>query len=204
MVNVLNGLLVALVAAMLTYCIFELYDKYQNKKFWKNWKKKPFNFPYIVNGNEMWISRSVAVSLFCFARNPEGEWCVLANKRGQGTPDFQGYWNCISGYLDYNENSYEAARRECHEETGINVPLELIHIDSVVSDPLENLQNVSIRHYAIMDGIRTDQTEFSLKDAEYLEVAEVKWIPLSEIDNYNWAFHHLSIIKELARKYLVQ
>ena len=43
------------------------------------------NFPLLdENGKEWWISRSIAVTgcVFTFLN---GKWCVLANKRGEGT-----------------------------------------------------------------------------------------------------------------------
>ena len=61
------------------------------------------NFPIkvqedtIINGENMkgktfWVSRSCAVAVFVFA-NIKGIWYVLANQRGKGCPDYQGYWN---------------------------------------------------------------------------------------------------------------
>lgn len=41
----------------------------------------------------------------------------LANKRGTETPDFQGYWNCPCGYIDFDETEEDAVCREIMEET---------------------------------------------------------------------------------------
>jgi hypothetical protein len=38
--------------------------------------------------------------------------------------------------------------------------------------------------------------ELSNKNAETGEVGEIKWIPISEIDNYDFAFDHDELIKE--------
>lgn len=79
------------------------------------------NFPLLdENGKEWWISRSIAVTgcIFTFLN---GKWCVLANKRGEGTPDFQGMWNMPCGYLDFDETTAQAVIREVYEETGIKV-----------------------------------------------------------------------------------
>ena len=78
------------------------------------------NFSVIKDGKEYWVARNVAVVCFVFAPI-NGEWCVLANQRGKGTPDFQGLWNAPCGYLDYNETTKEAAKREVYEETGIQL-----------------------------------------------------------------------------------
>jgi 8-oxo-dGTP pyrophosphatase MutT (NUDIX family) len=80
------------------------------------------NFPITKDGKVYWVARNVAVACFVFAPI-NGEWCVLANQRGKGTPDFQGLWNCPCGYLDYNETTKEAAKREVYEETGIKINL---------------------------------------------------------------------------------
>lgn len=41
-------------------------------------------------GKTLWSGRYCAVAAFAFCKI-KGEWCVLANQRGEGTPDFQGY-----------------------------------------------------------------------------------------------------------------
>ena len=71
-------------------------------------------------GETVWVHRSIAVAGFIFCRI-NNEWCVLANQRGEGAPDFQGYWNCPCGYLDFDETLAEACSREIYEETGVNI-----------------------------------------------------------------------------------
>lgn len=61
------------------------------------------NYPITIEtgehaGETVWVHRSIAVAGFIFCRI-NNEWCVLANQRGEGAPDFQGYWNCPCGYL---------------------------------------------------------------------------------------------------------
>lgn len=71
-------------------------------------------------GETVWVHRSIAVAGFIFCRI-NNEWCVLANQRGEGAPDFQGYWNCPCGYLDFDETLAEACSREIYEETGVKI-----------------------------------------------------------------------------------
>lgn len=180
----------ALFISVITLLFYSVIKYYSDK----NWHKKPMhNFPFIYKGKEFWYSRSVACVLFAFSKNAEGEWCVLANKRGEGTPDNQGLWNVSCGYLDYNENGEECARRENFEETGIFINLEKIKFWKVKTEPDENRQNVVLRYYAILD---EQSTKFSTENSESGEVSDIKWIPLSEIDNYQWAFGHGEAIKE--------
>ena len=165
------------------------------------WRKKPLkNFPFKFRGKEFWFSRSVAVTLFTFCENEKGKMCILANRRGTGTPDFQGYWNAPCGYLDFDENSFMAAQRETYEETGVYVKTESIKLLDCNSDPNDNKrQNVTLRHYAILEGHTSDyklDTRFSEKN----EVSDVKWIPLDEIYNYEWAFNHKKLIDKYVRE----
>ncbi|MBR6517554.1 MAG: NUDIX hydrolase [Bacilli bacterium] len=175
---------------------YSLFVYYSDKK----WQKKPIqNFPFIYHGVEYWYSRSVACVLLCFGKNADGEWCVLANKRGSGTPDFQGYWNCSCGYLDYNEFGEQCVIRETREETNFNVPIEKVKLFGVSTDPNNNRQNVSLQYYAVIDDIISDE-ELSSKNSEKDEVEAIKWIPISKIDSYEWAFAHDSLIKKIITK----
>lgn len=109
------------------------------------------NFPLLdENGKEWWISRSIAVTgcIFTFLN---GKWCVLANKRGEGTPDFQGMWNMPCGYLDFDETTAQAVIREVYEETGIKVNPDHLHFWKFNDSPTQNRQNVSFRYYALVD-----------------------------------------------------
>lgn len=141
-----------------------------------------------------WISRSVAVSGFVFCKDQKGHWYILANQRGKGTPDYQGYWNCICGYLDYDENVNEALRREIIEETGLYVQGSNLIPYFVNSSPKENRQNVTVRFYTILEGDITKWMYFSKDKMEKDEVADIRWIPISDISSYYWAFDHDKII----------
>ena len=83
------------------------------------------NYPITIEtgehaGETVWVHRSIAVAGFIFCKIND-EWCVLANQRGEGAPDFQGYWNCPCGYLDFDETLAEACSREIYEETGVKI-----------------------------------------------------------------------------------
>lgn len=156
----------------------------------KAWADKPSNFPVMRNGRVFYVSRSVAVSLYCYCQNSEGEWCVLANQRGPGAPNNRGLWNVPCGYLDYSENAAQAAAREAWEETGVKIPLNKIKMMGTNSNPggkREEAQNVTIRHAAVLDGT-TDQYPLSAANCEPGEVTDIQWIPLSQAANYQWAF----------------
>lgn len=185
-------IIIAILLLIITYLISE---RYENKK----WAKQPLkNFPFTWKGKEYWYSRACAVSLFVFCKNQDDKWCVLANKRGENTPDYKGKWNCVCGYLDFNEDSIQAAQRECKEETNVFIPTQTIEIIGIDSDPKSNKQNVTIRHIAILDNNVTTNFKLSNKNSEYKEVEDIKWIPLTEIENYQWAFDHKELIQVMA------
>lgn len=153
------------------------------------------NFPIEHEGKTYWISRSIAVSCFVFAIINK-KWCVLANKRGEGVPDFKGYWNVPCGYLDWDETTKDAAIREVYEETGVK--LETATFWGINDQPTENHQNVTFRFYSILGNsqIKNLNIDSNSRGGEEQEVDAVKWIPVSEMNNYDWAFDHDIIIKD--------
>lgn len=196
-------LMTKLIAAIIFFLLFVfviLYDDKKRRKIKEEvefWSKPLQNFPFKYMGRTLWYSRSVATTLFAFSKNEFGEMCVLANKRGKGCPDFQGYWNVVCGYLDFNENSIQCAIRECLEETGLKIPYDRVEVVGVNSEPSSNKQNVSIRHKVILDGTINEWSNFNTDNMEKDEVEEIRWIPLSEVKNYKWAFGHEKLITEI-------
>ena len=159
------------------------------------------NFPIQYEGKEYWISRAVAVVGYIFC-NIDGELYILANKRGKGCPDFQGYWNVPCGYLDFDETTREACCREIAEETNLTVnPKDLI-LYNILDDPTkDSKQNVTFRYWAYSNIFYKGQTIYA-KGAEPDEVEEVEWIPIRKLDKYEFAFNQRKTIIELIRIYL--
>ena len=179
----------------------------------------------IINDNFIgWYSRSMAVAMFVFAKNKEGKWCVLANKRGVGCPDFVGHWCATCGYLDFNETIEEGAVRELHEECGLVLSPSEITFVGYESDPVRaNRQNVTFRFAKVFQNevkswqmvwpikylfkkkinsvVWSDNIKTNRNHCEENEVDEIKWIPIERIDFYPWAFGHEVTIKEVAKKF---
>ena len=149
----------------------------------KEWHEKGGNFPIVRDGKTFYVSRSVAMSLYCFCQNKKGEWCVLANKRGPGAPNNQGLWNVVCGYLDYGETAEAGAARECWEECGLNLDPSVLQMQGVNSKST----NVTIRFAAVLSGT-TDDYPLSLANCEPGEVTNVAWVPLQYVKNLKWAF----------------
>lgn len=145
-----------------------------------------------------WFSRSCAVCTAVFI-NDGGRWYVLANQRGSGTPDYQGRWNIPCGYLDYNEDTANAAAREIREETGLRIDPSQLRLISNSSSPMQNRQNVCFYYATILSG-GIDDYQFSTSEMEENEVSGIKWVPVDDIDSVKWAFDHDEIVKVAATK----
>ena len=152
-------------------------------------------------GKQYWIARSIAVAGFIFKTNKyKTELMILANKRGSGTNNHTGLWNCPCGYLDFDETLAEACSREIMEECGLVVDPGKLILNYVEDDPKAFRQNVTHRFTAFLGG-DDDTCVFIGSEGEIDEVEQVKWIQLSDIDNYEWAFNQGEIIKAIADKY---
>lgn len=140
----------------------------------------------------LYDGRFCAISGYVFGID-KGKWCVLANKRGEGAPDYKHCWNVVCGFLEADEDAVGGIKREVKEETGYIIPRELWHFASAETNPAEcNNGNVTLRHTAVV--VVRDLETVKQEGGEEDEVEGVKWIPLDEIDCYEWAFNHLKMI----------
>lgn len=167
------------------------------------------NKSYIVDGKIIWVSRSIALVAAIVAKF-ENENYILISQRGPGSTNFPadcpGFWNLTCGYLDWDENGYQAFCREVYEENGLYLPdlIELAINDKwlaqpfyVNTEPAENRQNVSLS-YGFYFGCH-ELPELSTKNSEPEEVLQTKWVKVSEIDNYEFAFCHDRRIKQFLK-----
>lgn len=161
----------------------------------KDYEKKGGNFPVVRNGRLYWTGRPICCSMFAFCKNAQGEWCVLANKRGPGADAKNpkpktGLWNVPRGFMNSNENKISCAAREALEETGVKIPLNKIRLAGENDEPgkgVHDMKNITYQYTAILDGV-TDDYPLSDQYAEVGEVLDIDWIPLSQIDTMKWAF----------------
>ena len=155
------------------------------------------NFPIEHDGKTYWISRSVAVGCYIYARRG-GRTYVLANKRGPGLPNNVGKWNVPMGFLDFDETFAEAACREVFEETGLVIKPEDLNLRVIDSRPDDKNQVVLVRYSATLD---KDPREYKLtnKNAEPGEVEAVKWIDINKLAKYDWVSErHMNRIYDYA------
>lgn len=154
------------------------------------------NFPIEKDGKTYWVSRSIAVLGLVICESG-GKNYILVNKRGEGCPDYNGMWNIPCGYLDYNETLREGVCREIWEECGVMVQPTYFALHSVNDDPNDsNLQNVTMRYVAkvpasFMTAMLND------RNSEKNEVADIMWMDVNDIGNYEWAFNHKQLLKDI-------
>ena len=158
------------------------------------------NFPIEHDGKTYWISRSVAVVGYIFCLD-NGKLFVLANKRGSGTPNYQGYWNCPCGYVDFNETIKEACTREIAEETNLTVNPDRLKLFGIEDDPNVVNQNITFRYWDFSPTMYRGQTIYP-KGAEENEVEDVKWIAIENLDDYEFAFNQKETIYNIALSFL--
>lgn len=158
------------------------------------------NFPITYHGETYWISRSIGVVGFIFCLDFD-KLLILANKRGTGTPDYQGYWNCPCGYLDFDETTREACTREIMEETNLYVNPDRLKLFSIEDEPTANKQNVTFRYWDFSPKLYKGQTVFP-KGAEQNEVSDVEWIDINDLDKYEFAFNQKNTIYNIILTHL--
>lgn len=163
------------------------------------------NFPVIdkATGREHWISRSIAAVVCIIAKDKSGDEYVLAVQRGKGTPDpeYVGKYCMPCGYLDYDETVTQAAQREVKEETGLTFPVTDFKLVTINDNPFDDKrQNVTFR-YLVKSDILVNELElmFTTKNSEKDEVSGIRFIKLSNIELYEWAFNHETLIKEIIK-----
>ena len=155
----------------------------------------------IVDGEEIWVSRSVTV-LAILVVVCNGKAYVPLNKRGPDLPSEVGKWCLAGGYLDYDETIGGAVMREVWEELGLDLQeLQTNHqlvgsLDQpslVFSEPRRS-QNVTM-HYPLMlflsKGVELPALNPQVSKGE---VTDVGWFPLEQTLTMELAFNHQDIL----------
>ena len=148
------------------------------------------------DGRTVWLSRSVAVVGLISAK-VQNELYVLGCLRGDAV-DNSGKMCLVCGYLDWDETGHEAVVRETWEEANLNLlnyginPYP-VYVNTNPKD--DNLQNITL--YYNVNIIQKTLPKVSNVNCAPGEIDNTFWIPIDEIDNYEWAFNHKNRIKEL-------
>ena len=107
------------------------------------------NFGIKRNGREYWVSRSNCISLYVYCKNSEGEWCILASKRGPKMRN-PNKWNVVCGFLDYGYSLESTAVKECWEETGVKINKSMLRNNGTNSSRTNS--PVSTRFSCVLNG----------------------------------------------------
>ena len=149
---------------------------------------------HTINGKMVWESRSAAVVAVVFAKF-KGDIYVLMEKRSNRM-DQPGKWCLPCGYIDWDENGWQAITREIYEETSMflsNYDENLInHNDKkpffVNTEISENRQNIAL-NYGMVFNFKTILPQEVVLYADP-EIEEARWVKLNEISDLNVAFEH--------------
>ena len=185
----------------------EVYDYIKEHELYKVGR----NWPYTIKEGEhkgvtlysgrnsaccgITISRGFSITL---EGDKVDKFYILANLRGDGCPDYNGYWNIPCGFIELNENGEEATCREILEECGLVItPDKFTQVYTETEPAFCNNGNITIRYIACVDNLHYEH--LIAPNGEENEVSSVKWIPLTEIENYKWAFNHYQILKNIRK-----
>ncbi|QUB64503.1 NUDIX hydrolase [Prevotella melaninogenica] len=129
---------------------------------------------------------AVTADCLVFAHTDEGMKLLLIQRKNE---PYKGKWAFPGGFMDIDETTIDAARRELKEETGLVVgELHRVGIfDAVDRDPRERI--ITVAYYTILD----KPTEVSGLD----DAAQAKWFSLTELPDL--AFDHKEILQEAER-----
>ena len=129
---------------------------------------------------------AVTADCLVFAHTDEGMKLLLIQRKNEPC---KGKWAFPGGFMDIDETTIDAARRELKEETGLVVgELHRVGIfDAVDCDPRERI--ITVAYYTILD----KPAEVSGLD----DAAQAKWFSLTELPDL--AFDHKEILQEAER-----
>lgn len=125
--------------------------------------------------------------------------CIVFAKTGQGVSvlliqrgndPYKGQWAFPGGFMNMDETTAEAARRELKEETGLTVS-EVHQVgayDRVDRDPRGRV--ITVAYYTIIDGVR------DVNGGD--DAAKAQWFPINELPKL--AFDHQEIIEAARQK----
>lgn len=169
---------------------------------------------------DYWISRAAAVSGYIWAyseavENPELH--ILTIKRSKSMMDDPGKIGVPCGYLDWNENGFDAMVREVYEETSLYLYDIEKYADIMVKQPFyvetdpnsNKRQNVCLFYVGVFnfrENPLPDITSFTSEETQL-----VRWMRLSEFQKEknrdDWSFNHNLRIQQsydyLREKYII-
>lgn len=114
-------------------------------------------------------------------RNEKGE-ILLARRNEPGLSEAHNKWEFVGGGIDFGESPEQALKREVKEEAGVEV--DVIGLLPEVFSEVQNLDDGDKLHVIILS-YECKITGGELKANLDQEVAELKFVPLYEVKNYD-------------------
>lgn len=133
---------------------------------------------------------AVTADCIVFAKTDEGTKVLLVQR---GNDPCKGMWAFPGGFMNMDETTAEAARRELKEETGLTV--DDVHqvgaYDKVDRDPRGRV--ITVAYYTVIDGVR------EVKGCD--DAARAEWFSIDDLPQL--AFDHQEIIEHAIRLFSI-
>ena len=98
-------------------------------------------------------------------------------------------WEFVGGKVEHGETKEQALIRECQEELDITLSVGNIFMDVVHEYP-DITVHLTLFNATISDGV-----------PQRLEHNDIKWIKVTEIDNYDFCPADIEILEEIKKTY---
>ena len=99
-------------------------------------------------------------------------------------------WEFVGGKVELGETKEQALIRECHEELAVTLSVGDVFMD-VVHEYLDITVHLTLFNASIVEGV-----------PQKLEHNDIRWITVSEIDNYGFCPADTEILKEIKIRYI--
>lgn len=132
--------------------------------------------------------KSVQVAVAAIWRNVSGTVQVLISRRPPGT-HLAGFWEFPGGKVEPGESPADAAARETREEVGVDIA---------------GMEPLAVVQHRYEDRLVTLHAFTACAPAEAspraLHVADVRWIPLAELNQYDFPAANEAILSALKQR----
>lgn len=166
---------------------------YLNESHIRNVVRQTINKFLLREENEQNDFASACSYIYC--QDDNGEWCILAARRGSSSPSEKNKYNPPMGMKEDYEDVVDCAVRECEEETGLSLPKD--EFDYINSE-MWGKGKMGANFLVILDGTTSDYKP-GRGDGEN---ERFSWIPMSEIGNLDWAYQTGYVAMEFFKKYV--